>query len=139
MVFLRQRELQLIPGASTGMHGSSALKEKMENQVSEERAKSKGSETWSLVWGVGWGPGNTGSHCCTAWLDPVLSYWVLHSRADSQEKYVPTKTASTLRCLLCPLDFSYLVNVKGHVAGDAQQMQKVTSVQAFNKTKASYF
>lgn len=46
MVFLRQRELQLIPGASTGMHGSSALKEKMENQVSEERAKSKGSETW---------------------------------------------------------------------------------------------
>lgn len=98
--------------------------------------ESQKQREWDLV---GWGPGNTGSHCCTAWLDPVLSYWVLHSRADSQEKYVPTKTASTLRCLLCPLDFSYLVNVKGHVAGDAQQMQKVTSVQAFNKTKASYF
>lgn len=50
------------------------------------------------------------------------SYWVLHSAADSQEKYVPTETASTLCCSLCPLDFSYLVNVKGHVAGDAQQM-----------------
>lgn len=53
MLFLRQRELQLILGASTGMHGSSALQEKMENQVSKERVKSNGSKASSLVWGVG--------------------------------------------------------------------------------------